>query len=63
MEPVHTVREVAATLRIDPQDVARLIRAGRLKGFRATPGKTAPWRITETALTEFISKQEAASAA
>ncbi|WP_158588286.1 helix-turn-helix domain-containing protein [Galactobacter valiniphilus] len=61
MEPVHTVKEVAATLRIDPQDVGRLIRSGRLRAFRATTGRTAPWRITEEALAEFIATQEAAA--
>ena len=61
MGRTYTTAQVAEVLQIDPTEASRLIRAGRIRGFRATPGRTAPWRVTEDALAEYITTQEQAA--
>ena len=51
VDPVYTPDEVAEILKLKtPRTVQKWLRDGKLKGFKA--GKE--WRITETALNEFM---------
>lgn len=56
VEPVHTIEDVVKILKIsgkDPQrTVMRWIKEGNLRGFKT--GKE--WKVTESALEEFINK-------
>lgn len=50
MEKVFTLEEIAEYLKVHPNTVRNLIKAGKLKAFKA--GREL--RFTESALTEFI---------
>lgn len=45
-----TVKQVSAVLSVHPETVKRLLRAGKLKGFKV--GKD--WRVSEDALRELV---------
>ncbi len=60
-ELVFSASEVAEQLDISPRAVRDLIKAGRLRAFAVTAGtRHRKWRITETALQEFIAAASAA---
>jgi excisionase family DNA binding protein len=56
VEPIHTIEDVVDILKVKSVDpkrtVMRWIKEGKLRGFKA--GKE--WRVTESALNEFINK-------
>jgi excisionase family DNA binding protein len=56
VEPIHTIEDVVDILKVKSVDpkrtVMRWLKDGKMRGFKA--GKE--WRITESALTEFINK-------
>ena len=56
VEPIHTIEDVVDILKVKSVDqkrtVMRWIKDGKMRGFKA--GKE--WRVTESALNEFINK-------
>lgn len=54
MPRIYTVQQVAEYLQISDEAVYRLVRAGVLKAFRPTK---KDWRITESAIEEYINNQ------
>jgi excisionase family DNA binding protein len=48
-----TVSEVAERLRLNPETIRRMLRDGRLIGFRIG-ADSAGWRVTEADLNAFI---------
>jgi excisionase family DNA binding protein len=50
-----TVKEASARLRISRLTVIRALKAGRLKGFKTSPGRTGQWRITEESYNAYVS--------
>jgi excisionase family DNA binding protein len=48
-----TVPEVAKRLRLNPETIRRMLRDGRLRGFRPG-GDSAGWRVSERDLAAFI---------
>jgi len=59
--PLLTLKEAADRLRIDPESVRLLIKAGEIRAIKAGPGLTSPWRISERALADYLRKQYAQS--
>ena len=51
-QPIYTLNEVAARLKLSYGTVYRMVKNGRLKGFRAgnSDWRGTPWRVTEDAL-------------
>jgi excisionase family DNA binding protein len=43
-----TICEVARTLRMSRENVARLLRMGYMPGYQVGSGRTANWRIDKT---------------
>jgi len=59
MEVILKVKEVARILSMQKQGVRKLIRKGKLKGFRmrTSPKNISDWRILSADLQEYISKE------
>jgi excisionase family DNA binding protein len=55
-----TVQEVAARLRVDPETVRRMLRAGRLHGTIPVSPR-AGWRIPESEVQRLIEEGKAAA--
>lgn len=55
MTSPYTITELAEILKCSKHTVTRLIKDKQIKAFKIIGN----WRITEQALTEFITKQEA----
>ena len=49
VDPVYTIKEAAAILKVNRNTIDRMIRDGRLKC-----SLKSPFRITETAINEFL---------
>lgn len=58
MTELLTRREVADFFRVDTRTVERWLKSGRLKGYKLGTGRTAPWRINTTEMTDFLAKNE-----
>lgn len=53
-ENIYTIPEIAEWMKCSPASVSKLIKNKQLRAFKVL----TDWRITETALSEFITKQE-----
>ena len=53
-----TVPEVADRLRLNPETIRRMLRDGRLSGFRIG-ADNAGWRVSEADLVAFIRERQA----
>jgi len=62
MDSTHTLAEVAALLRVSHRHVRRLVASGDLAAFNISTAATPRWRVTDAALTRFISKRRRRSA-
>lgn len=60
-EPLLTVKEVAARLRVSEWAVTNWLRTGELKGWRLG-GKRAGWRIRESEFRRFVEERESRGA-
>ena len=49
--------EACERLRISRETLRKLILSGGLKAHKATPGRTAPYRISEEAIAEYVKRQ------
>jgi excisionase family DNA binding protein len=56
-DPLLTVQEVAARLRLRPETVRRWLRTGRLAGI-SLGSDHAGWRVRESALAEFLAPKQ-----
>ena len=56
MDQIYTLDEVARLLRVNKETVRRILRAGELQGFLTR--KHGSWRVTQTALNEYIKRSE-----
>jgi excisionase family DNA binding protein len=56
-DPLLTVQEVAARLRLKPETVRRWLRTGRLLGI-SLGSDHAGWRVRESALAEFLEPKQ-----
>ena len=59
-EPILTVEEVAAKLRVSETSVRNWLGAGQLEGFRAG-GTKVGWRIRESDLQRYVAERESRS--
>ena len=57
------LKEVAEKLRISEEGARLLVKSGELKGMKAGPGRTSPWRVSEEALAEYIEQAHEKAAA
>ena len=51
-----TVPEVAERLRLNPETIRRMLRDGRMRGFRPG-GDSAGWRVSERDLREWVASR------
>lgn len=49
--------EACERLRISRETLRKLILSGGLQAHKATPGRTAPYRISEEAIAEYLKRQ------
>lgn len=57
MDRTHTLAEAAALLRVSHRHVRRLVASGELPAFNISTAAVPRWRVTDAALTRFVSKR------
>lgn len=55
MEQLYTIKEVSQILKVRPDQIYLYLKANKLQGIKiAGQGKKFHWRVTESALLEFL---------
>jgi len=54
--------EACERLRLSRETLRKLIKSGDLKAHKTSPGRTAPYRISEQAIDEYLTRQTAEAA-
>ena len=54
--------EACKRLRLSRDTLHKLIKSGALRAHKTSPGRTAPYRISEEAIAEYIRRQTAGAA-
>lgn len=55
-EKFYTADQIAEMWGRNIDTIRRLLRSGKLKGFRSGPGKRSPYLVSETELNRYIGK-------
>ena len=57
-----TFTETCTRLRVSHETLRRLIKSGVLEAHKTSPGRTAPYRISERAIADYLERQTAEAA-